>query len=114
LTVNGHGEVNADYRRTIAVEGKAGWFADGITINCYKGLWYWDEDSFSVITFEANRSRFRCVGFRRHLPGRSPQQHLGIEDEGRAFRKQVWLALLPFVGALAGAVIGAWVSLRHH
>jgi hypothetical protein len=54
------------------------------------------------------------VGFHRHLPGRSPQQHLALEDERRVFSRQMWLALLPFVGALAGAVIGAWVSLRHH
>ena len=113
LTVSGR-EADADDRRTIAAEGKVGWFGKDVNIDCYKHLWYWDGDPASVVIHEANRPRSRCVGFRRHKPGRSPQQHIALEDEGSAFRKQVLLALLPFVGALAGALIGAWVSLRHH
>ena len=111
--MNGH-EADAEDRRLIGSEGKAGWFGKDVNIDCYKHLWFWEEDPALVVIHEANQPRFRCVGFYRHLPGRSPQQHLAIEDERRAFFRQAWLALLPFVGALLGALIGAWASLRHH
>ena len=113
LSVNGH-EAGADDRRTIAAKGQAGWFANSVVVDCYKKLWIWDADPEIMVTTEANRPRFRCAGFRRHSPGRSPESHLKLEDESREFRRRVGLGIIPFLGALLGALIGAWVSLKHH
>jgi len=106
LSIDGR-EADADALRTIACRGDEGWFGEGTRIYCDKGLWYWDESSFSVITSEANRRRLRCEGFHRHVPGRSPEQHKKLEDEGREFSRQLKLTLFPFFAALLGAMIGA-------
>jgi hypothetical protein len=111
LSINGH-EADADARLTIAAKGKAGWFVKEAQIDCHKGLWYWDGDSASVVIYEANQPRLCCVGFHRHVPGRSPEEHLKLEDEGREFSRQRKLALIPFIAALLGALIGAGLMQR--
>src|SRR5437868_15538406 len=72
-------EAYAGIRRTVAAQGEAGWFAKENAVDCYKHLWNWADDAaVNIITFEANRARFRCAGFRRYLPGRSPEAHLKL------------------------------------
>jgi hypothetical protein len=81
-----------------------------------------------VAIYEANQPRFHCLGFHRHVPGRSPQDHLKLEDEAQEFRRRFILVLVPplvavlgglvvgFKLALSAAVIalaGLWAGLRH-
>jgi hypothetical protein len=54
-----------------------------------------------------------CRGFRRHLPGRSPSDHLKLEDENRQFRRQLLIAIVSFIGALLGALIGGLLGRKH-
>jgi hypothetical protein len=64
-----------------------------------------------IITAEANRPRFHCEGFYRYSPGRSPEAHLKLEDERRAYSYQRRLAWLAFLGGLVGALIAAAVAI---
>jgi hypothetical protein len=68
------------------------------------------------------------VGFRRHVPGRSPQEHLKLEDEEREFFRKIALTVIPTLitvlgglfgglklalGAAVIALAGLWAGLRH-
>jgi len=122
-------EASTDVRLTVAAEGHAGWFVNESAVDCSKHLWSWEGDGPSVAIHEANRQRFHCVGFRRHSPGRSPQDHLKLEDEDREFRRKVILVVVPTLITLLGgllvglklalgvgvvALVGLWAGLRHH
>ena len=103
-------EASADVRRTIAAAGTDGWFIEEDAVSCFKERWYWDGDPAAVAIHEANKPRFNCVGFHRHSPGRSPQDHLKLEDEARDFHRKFILALLTAITAL----LVAWFGFRHH
>jgi len=126
-------EASTDVRAIIAAKGQAGWFRkeEEDDVDCYKHLWFWDVGGGpDLIIYEANRPRFRCVGFHRHVPGRSPQDHLKLEDEEREFHRRLVLVVVPpliavFAGllvsiklalgaALIALVAGLWVGLKHH
>jgi hypothetical protein len=126
-------EASTDVRRTVAAEGKAGWFRreEEDDVDCYKHLWSWESGGGpQLIIYEANRPRFHCVGFHRHVPGRSPQDHLKLEDEAREFRRRFILVLVPpLIAVIAGLVVslklalgaaiialvaGLWAGLKHH
>jgi hypothetical protein len=124
------GEASTDVRSTIAAEGQTGWFVKENAVDCYKHLWFWEigEGPYVAIS-EANRSRFHCVGFHRHVPGRSPQEHIKLEDEDREFRRRFVLVLVPPLTAVLGGLVvgfklalgaavvalaGLWAGLKHH
>jgi hypothetical protein len=127
------GEASTDVRLTVAAEGKTGWFVkeQEDAVDCFKHLWSREIYGYGPDTaiFEANRPRFRCAGFHRHVPGRPPNEHLKLEDEDREFRRKFILVLVPpliavlgglvvgFKLALGAAVIalaGLWAGLKHH
>ena len=128
------GEASSDVRFTIEAKGAASWFSNENAVDCYKRLWLWEFAQGADLAFhEANRPRFHCVGFCRHSHGRSPEQHLKLEDEDREFRRKLSLVLIPVtipplialvtgvwgglkLAVLAGlvALIGAALGLRHH
>ena len=100
-------EIAQGARWTIAAKGSDGWFTKEDAVNCFKHLWDWRDDSaFNIIVHEANRVH-RCASFLRYAPGRSPKEHMALEDEHRSFRQQFLLALLAFFGAMVGAWIGS-------
>ena len=129
LSINGR-EANQDTRITLAAQGKAGWFTKETTIDCFRGLWFWDVGDADL--YEPAKPRFNCKGFRRHTPGRSPDWHLDQEDKDREFRQKLVLTVVPPLFALIGgsliggiklalsagaiALLGlvAVFSLRHH
>ena len=51
--------------------------------------------------------RWRCKGFHPHSPGRSPKEHLKLQDERRLNRHQLRLAAVSFFGALFGVLLAA-------
>ncbi len=130
-------EASSDVRFTVAAKGTASWFLNENAVDCYKRLWLSEfSQGAELAIYEANRPRFHCAGFVTHLAGRSPEQHLKLEDENREFRRKLILSLIPItipplivlltsiwgglklavltgVVALIGAV-GAAVGLRHH
>ena len=99
-------------RETVACgpDGPYSWWQDEAPLGCAKRLWIWQDDApINVLIREANRPRFWCRGFYRYQPGRSPKAHFELEDERRKQRHQWRLAILAFLGALIGSVIGAWL-----
>lgn len=101
------GEAPDSARRLIAAEGHAGWFEKQVPFWCAKRMWAEDEGStFDVLIYQANRQRFRCVGFYPWSPGRDVKVHFELEDERRTFSHQRALAWWPFVGGLLGSLIG--------
>lgn len=131
LSFDGH-EASLAVQCIISAGGKAGWFSKEKedAVDCYKRLWFWDVGGgLDVIIYEANRRRSRCRGFHRHVPGRSPQDHLRLEDEERDFRRRLVLVVVPALIAILGgllvsiklaigaaiiALVGFWAGLRHH
>jgi hypothetical protein len=130
-------EASSDVRFTVAAKGTASWFVNENAVDCYKRLWIREfAQGADLAIYEANRPRFHCAGFIRHLAGRSPEQHLKLEDEKREFRRKLALSLIPVtipplialltsvwgglkLAVLAGVValigaVSAAVALRHH
>jgi hypothetical protein len=104
-------EATAHVRDIVGAEGKGGWFSTEAPVHCYKNLWRSGEESaYNVIIYEANQRRPSCNGFYQWAPGRSPEDHLKLEDERRTFSHQRGLAWLAFAGGLFGALIGASVG----
>jgi hypothetical protein len=104
-------EASEEARRIVAAGGSAGWFTEEDAVRCHKRLWNWEDDApINVVIFEANRRRFTCRGFHHYSPGRSPREHLKLEDERRDFFRKAILAALAFIGALLGSLIGAYVK----
>jgi hypothetical protein len=107
-------EVNLDERVILQCRGKtAESFSDPESFGCSKGLWFTlgDHDPNVILLDQVEQPRsiwkYRlCQGFRLRMPGRSPAEHLKLEDESRQFRRQLWIAGVAFVGALVGAVLG--------
>jgi hypothetical protein len=110
----GRFEVNLDDRVILHCRGKmAEWFSDPGSFGCSKGLWFTlgDHDPNVILLDQVEQPRsilvFRpCQGFLLHVPGRSPAEHLKLEDESRQFTRQFLIAALAFVGALLGAALG--------
>ncbi len=83
---------------------------------CHKRLWVDYELTFigtnyRAIVEELNQPRRDCPGFQKYEPGFSPEQHKRIQLETRQHRQQMRIALLGFLGALIGGLIGtlpAW------
>lgn len=111
LAFNDGGEAPVWARDYLAAEGKAGWFSEQAPVGCHKNMWVYEDDPFNVLIFEANRARPSCDGFHPWVPGRSPVDHLKLEDERRTFKHQRGLAWLAFLGGLIGALIGAAVGV---
>jgi hypothetical protein len=91
------------------------WFENEAPAFCSKHLWMPPEDApINVLISEAGIvSRWRCKGFHPWTPGRTPQEHKALEDERRASRQQLRLAVLAFLGALLGALLPSivgWVA----
>ena len=106
-------EADQSVRRTVAAKGSAGWFQDEGAVNCFRHLWNWEDDApINIIVYETSVPRTSCSGFHWHSPGRSPKEHMTLEDERRSFRRQLRLALLSFLGAILGAMLGAWIGTR--
>lgn len=100
-------EAGASARALVAAEGLAGWFTEEAAVNCHKHLWDWEDDGpINIIVYETNRLRYRCRGFLRYAPGRSPEGHFKLEDEQRSFRRQVILASFGALLALLGGLVG--------
>jgi hypothetical protein len=113
LTFHGGGELTISDRRLVSARGQLGWFSgEEPQINCYKNLWDWEfgNGTFDTMITEPNAPRRDCIGFCDWQPGRSPADHLKLEDEQRGFRHQKKLAWMAFVGALVGSLIGAAMS----
>jgi hypothetical protein len=113
LTFQGGGEVTISGRRLISAKGQLGWFSgDSPQINCFKNLWDWEfrNGEFDTMITEPNEPRRYCIGFCGWQPGRSPEEHLKLEDERRGFQHQRRLAWLAFFGALFGSLLGAGVA----
>lgn len=109
-------EASKDVRLTVAAEGKAGWFRkeEEDDVDCYKRLWSRELYGYGpdLAISEANRTRFRCVGFHRHVPGRSPQDHLKLEDDEREFhRKLVLVVVPPLIAVLSGLLVSLKLAL---
>jgi hypothetical protein len=110
----GGAEVTQDEQILLHCRGTVGWVGDAGSFDCAKGLWFTlgdhDPDAILLHQIELTRSVAgfrRCPGFRPHVPGRTPADHLRLEDESRQFRNQRMIAALAFVGGLLGALIGA-------
>jgi hypothetical protein len=89
----------------------AGWFTTEDAVDCYKNLWNWEDDApINIIIDETSRLRYGCRGYHKWTPGRSPADHLKLEDERRSYRYQFRLAILAFLGSLVGALIGAFIG----
>ena len=99
-------EATAIVRRTVAAGGSAGWYTPEGCVDCSKSLWFWEDDSdFGIVIAETSKAR-KCSGFLRYVPGRSPADHLKLEDEQRAFRRQILLASLGATLAIVGGIVG--------
>lgn len=104
-----YAEAQTGVRAMVAAEGDAGWFRNGMSIRCYRGLWSHDPDEetdLDTSTREVNGSRWYCRGFVRYSAGRGPKEHLGLEDEQREYGYKKKLAWFAFIGALVGAALG--------
>lgn len=101
-------EAGVTARSTVALKGAAGWFQHEDAVDCHKRLWNWEDDApINIIVWETDQLRYGCRGYRRYSPGRSPKDHLALEDEGRSVRLQIVLGFLSFLGAMIGAWIGS-------
>jgi hypothetical protein len=99
----------------IAAKGSCGWFVKQDAVDCFKRLWLWDCDPPDAVAIrECNQRRFHCSGFRRHRPGRSPEQHLRLEDEDRDFHRKLIQTAITAILAFIGAVLGAWLGVKYH
>jgi hypothetical protein len=88
------------------------WFAIEAPAFCFKHLWTHSKDrAYKVLIHQAGIvSRRRCKGFERWLPGRTPAEHKRLEEERRTYHRQLWLAVLAFLGALLGALLPSFFS----
>ena len=55
-------------------QGPHRWWHEEAPLNCFKGMWDWDDDApINILTYEANRARFSCPGFLKYHHGKSPR-----------------------------------------
>jgi hypothetical protein len=89
------------------------WFQSEDPAFCSKYLWAVERDDATLnimLTQAALVSRRRCRGFYRWEPGRTPQEHIELQDKSRERRWQMMIALVAFLGALVGAFLPAVVA----
>ena len=81
---------------------------------CAKGLWLWElvyvQPDWGVIFDEVTKDRRGCGGFRRWRPGRSPAQHVELEDKSVDFRRQLILAVMPKAMAICYGLLVALIG----
>jgi hypothetical protein len=83
---------------------------------CARKLWFAElhyvEPDWAAVFEETDQNRRGCRGFFRQSPGRTPAEHFELEKESIAFRRKLWLGVLPLLYGSVGAAIGWWFSRR--
>jgi hypothetical protein len=112
----GDNEADAASRIQLCTEGKYSGLPEPVEKwRCARKLWKWELDyvapNWEAVLSEANADRRGCPGFFRHSPGRSPAEHLQLENGATEFRRKLMLGLLPLLYASIGGVVG-WFLRR--
>ena len=81
---------------------------------CFRGQWtahlHYGGPSWEPVLTEVSWDQRGCRAFRRHSPGRTPAEHLKLEDGAIEFRRKLMLGLLPVLYGSLGAAIGWFLA----
>ena len=111
------GEVRTADRVQLWANGEAG-HPPLNKLRCIKKLWVdydltYFEDSRQGLFDELQQRRRPCVGFLRYRPGRSPKEHLELEDKKRETREKIIIAIFGAAGGILVTLVTAWL-LKHY
>jgi hypothetical protein len=111
------GEVSTANRVLLGANGEAG-CPPLDQLRCNKELWVdYDLTYFNGSTQglfdELQKLRRPCVGFLRYRPGRSPREHLDLEEKKQSRHEKLIDTLIGIFLGVLGTLLATWL-LRHY